>query len=313
MKRPLMLTVCAGLLGAVAVVVGLAHPPVAHSAFPGRIGKIAFWGAPRAAKASIYTIHPDGTHRKRLTPVPTSETNQAYDPAFSADAKKIAYERVVGTPQNPNYEIYKMRANGSRKVRLTDTQAREGNPAFSPNGRRIVFDRGPSGGYEIFSMRVDGSDERRLTNSPAGDVAPTFSPGGERIAFGRNSNLAIMRADGRRLHRITKGAALDNNPGFSPNGRWIVFDRSTNRGSSYQIYAIRANGTHLRRLTKPIFGVDDGNPVFSPNGKKIAFQSDGRHGIGPRIYVMRRDGTHIRRLHTGTHLGAFAPSWGVRP
>jgi Tol biopolymer transport system component len=127
-------------------------------------------------------------------------------------------------------------------------------------------------------------------------------------------DLFTVRLDGSHLRRlITHSKHHDEtDPVFSPNGRWIVFKRSTNGGSSYQIYVIRANGSHLRRLTMPIFGVDDVVPVFSPSGKKIAFQSDGRHGIGPRIYVMRRDRTRIRRLHTGNHLGAFAPSWGVR-
>jgi TolB protein len=305
----------ASVAGMLAIAATLAVAGVAPAAFPGRNGKIAFRGAPRAAKNSIYTIRPDGTHRKRLTPVPTTETNQAYDPAFSANAKKIVYERVVGTIDNPNYEIYKMRANGSHKVRVTNTETNEFDPAFSPNGHRIVFTRRlPGPGYEIFTIRADGSHERRLTDDHASDAEPSFSPSGARIVFNRNFDLAIMRADGSHQHRITRRSSLESGPDFSPSGRWIVFNRSTNRGSSYQIYEIRTNGTHLRRLTTPKFGVDDGNPVFSPNGKKIAFQSDGRHGIGgPRIYVMRRDGTHIRRLHTGKGLGAMAPSWGVRP
>jgi hypothetical protein len=55
-----------------------------------------------------------------------------------------------------NSEIYVMRANGTGQTRLTDDQAFDFQPAWSPDGREIATsDR--EGALEIFKMKKDGS------------------------------------------------------------------------------------------------------------------------------------------------------------
>ena len=64
------------------------------------------------------------------------------------------------------------------------------DPAWSPDGRRVVFQRdfdlliGPDHrNYEVVTIKVSGGDERRLTNTPGRDGAPNWSPNGRRVAF----------------------------------------------------------------------------------------------------------------------------------
>ncbi|MDP9242625.1 MAG: biopolymer transporter Tol, partial [Actinomycetota bacterium] len=62
---------------------------------------------------------------------------------------------------------------------LTHTKRNEGSAAFSPNGKRIVFDRcgyGHSKTSEIFVMRTDGTHGVRLTNNEVNDTAPDWQP-----------------------------------------------------------------------------------------------------------------------------------------
>src|SRR4051795_4315755 len=171
------------LAGAIGLA-SLALATSASAAFPGHNGRIAFWASiGGGGHASIYTVNPDGLGGRRLTPVPSGGAKpQAYDPTVSANGKEIVFERASGS-RNTNYDIFKMRSDGSHKVRLTHTKhTDEYQPSFSPSGHRIVFERYlPGPGFEIFTMKANGSHVRRLTNNRARDVDAEFSPSGKRI------------------------------------------------------------------------------------------------------------------------------------
>ena len=56
-------------------------------------------------------------------------------------------------------------------------------PAWSPDGRTIVFVSWRDGNGEVYAMDADSSGPRNLTQHPATDVRPAWSPDGRRIAF----------------------------------------------------------------------------------------------------------------------------------
>ena len=56
-------------------------------------------------------------------------------------------------------------------------------PAWSRDGRTIVFVSWRDGNGEVYAMDADGSEPRNLTQHPARDVRPAWSPDGRRIAF----------------------------------------------------------------------------------------------------------------------------------
>ncbi|MGH2805784.1 MAG: TolB family protein, partial [Actinomycetota bacterium] len=58
-----------------------------------------------------------------------------YFPAWSPDGKLIAF--TTGDVEDD--EVFVMRANGTRRRRLTNNIRQDGFPSFSPNGRYIVF------------------------------------------------------------------------------------------------------------------------------------------------------------------------------
>jgi TolB protein len=51
-----------------------------------------------------------------------------------------------------------MNADGSDVIRLTDAPRVDANPAWSPKGDRIAFQRQITGPLQVFSMNPDGSD-----------------------------------------------------------------------------------------------------------------------------------------------------------
>jgi TolB protein len=284
------------LLAAAALALAALTPAPASAAFPGRNGKIAFSGnLSGLGEYSIYAMRGRGGGTERLT-----ERN-GWEPSYSADGRKIVFTRF----NQGQYDIWKMRADGSHLRRVTRTRKDEVDPAFSPGGRKLVFQRG---GY-VWTMSVNiGGDERKLGRG----FSPRFSPDGRRIVFiTRLLDLAVMRPSGSDVERLTETNAYETAPDFSPNGRRIVFERTPGRIRNDDLYSIRVDGTGLKRLTHTP-GTRDVDPVFSPNGAWIAFASDrNRSPKAYDIYRMRTDGSGLKRLTTTPDSVEAHPTWGV--
>ena len=82
------------------------------------------------------------------------------------------------------------------------------------------------------------------------------------------------------------------------------------KGSNPEIFVIRANGTHLRRLTRN--PATDQAPAFAPAGNRIAFMSDRGQKQFLDIYTMRTDGTGARRLTKDGFIDGY-PDWQPVP
>ena len=192
-------------------------------------------------------------------------------------------------------EIYTMNADGSGIARLTfELNADDAWPAWSPNGKRIVFASDRTGDRELWAMNSDGTDLVRLTHSAGPDAGGVYSPNGKQIAFHSrrdgNFELYVMGADGENPTRLTNHPGTDLWPDWSPNGKGIAFQRGF-RGNE-DIYVLDLKTGEERRLTD--HPAPDRMPVFSPNGKQIVFMS-GREGYCS-IFVMDATGENLVNL-----------------
>lgn len=105
-----------------------------------------------------------------------ADPDGSYDdqPRWSPDARRIAWthaSRSGGTYGRDN-EIYVMNADGTGVQRLTNNTSEEWSPAWSPDGRELVFQSNRDGDQEIFIMNADGTNVRQLTSNGAADSAP---------------------------------------------------------------------------------------------------------------------------------------------
>lgn len=101
----------------------------ASAAYPGTNGLIAF-----VRSNQIYTVSPAGSGLKQLT---TSGKN--YNPVWNPAGTEIAYEHEAPAGVR---NIWVMNANGSNKRRWTSTGTTWGSPAWSPNGKTLLFTNG---------------------------------------------------------------------------------------------------------------------------------------------------------------------------
>jgi TolB protein len=218
-------------------------------------GRIAFSAeVPGTKNSDIYTADPNGSNLKQIT----SDSKKNSTPAFSRDAKKIAF---VSTRDSEKYQIYVMNADGSNVSRLTvDEKVGFFNPQWSPDGRRIVYyaEKGDSKD-QVWVMDADGSHQTLLTANIGHNIFPGFSPDGKRIIFSSSkreqnpdksfvdgSYPYVINADGSGLTKL--GNIQSFFARFSPDGKKIAY--VSGKFPSTAIYVANADGTSAVKITK---------------------------------------------------------------
>src|SRR6266567_6237097 len=73
--------------------------------------------------------------------------------------------------------------NGAGVQRLTDNQARDVYPRFSPDGNWIAFSSNRDGNYDVFLIPAAGGKPRRLTFHSADDTVVGWTPDSRKILF----------------------------------------------------------------------------------------------------------------------------------
>jgi len=174
-------------------------------------------------------------------------------------------------------DIYVANADGTGLVRVTRRPGPEFDPAWSPDGQRIVYRdsrRGINQDDEIFVMNADGTGPRNLTKDPGNDWGPDWSPDGRTIVFNSDRDGLpmggfLVHPDGSNLHRIATDAYVEY-PAWSPDAKRIAF-MGGDSATEYDIWVVDVDGSNLVQLTDS--PGPDGWPAWSPDGTRIAFTS----------------------------------------
>ena len=137
-------------------------------------------------------------------------------------------------------------------------------PAWSRDGRTIVFVSWRDGNGEVYAMDADGSAPRNLTQHPAKDVRPAWSPDGRqhRVREPPRRQLRDLRHERRREREAEPHAGsgerrlsnlvtrrAEDRVLARPLHSYTGPGRGVRRFYSYHLYVVNADGSGLRRLT----------------------------------------------------------------
>ena len=208
-----------------------------------------------------------------------------------------------------NFDIYTVLPNGAALQRLTVDPLFDACPAWSADGKRMVFCHGVMRGgvIDIWTMKLDGTDKHQVTDLGGRAIFPDFSPDGSKILFtfaeigSSDADLFVIGADGTGLHQLTTTPSNDVLGAFSPDGQRIVF--TSDRTGVGQVYVMDADGTDQVQLTfDPPF--KDQVPDWSPEGSKISYAA----GDPGDILVMNADGSDQHTI-VGGPTDDFGTAW----
>ncbi len=271
-------------------------------------------------RTPLPSFTPSPTFAPTLTPEPTATV-------LGGGLSQIAYASDhTGVPQ-----IYLMNADGSGSRQITNVTFGACQPAWSPDGERLVFtspcanrlDQYP--GANLYTINADGSNLTSLETGADGNFDPAWSPDGKQIAFTSlrdgSTQIYVLNLGTEQVTRLT-GSSGDvrlpdqsSQPVWSPSGTQIVFTGHNPLTASLQIWVMSDAGLGQSLLIHRGSDLWNFLPDWSTDGLSILFsETQGAQELG---WLMRFDTqtlevVHLRTGASGTH-GDFSPdgSWVV--
>ncbi len=215
-------------------------------------GKQIAFQSDRNGDNDIYAMNADGTEVTNLTRHPSNDEGYV---SWSGDGKTI----VFTSDRDGSPAVYSMAADGSNVRRLTNSKVWDVQPAFTSDGRNIVFTAMDPVKHvtDICIMDLDGKNRRVL--QPNGSL-PRPSLKGNLIVFQTDRDgkkiqgrvpageLYVMNADGSAPRNVSSNDFWDFYCFFSPDAKQIVFT-SIREDQNQEIFVMNSDGSHVRRLT----------------------------------------------------------------
>ncbi|MFH0764569.1 MAG: hypothetical protein V1927_06155 [Candidatus Omnitrophota bacterium] len=263
---------------------------------------------------------------------------------FSPDGQHL----IFSMKYHGHSDIYRIKKDGTELTKLTSSPGYDFDPAYSPDGSKIVFSRIHSTKYtdpaNLYIMNSDGSNVTQLTFDNMCDISPVFSPAGDRIYFirarwfGRHSLLVSsfwqdkdifsIRPDGSDLKAVTNESFYAmSEPSISSDGKEILISLAIYKNPD-SLWLVPIINPKARRALRPnlMSYIPHGDtkqgdeaiyenifaPHFSPNGKSFSFQwSTKNMELGYyeyELYIMDLESNKVRQLTSFRH-NATSPSF----
>jgi Tol biopolymer transport system component len=247
----------------------------------------------------LYVMNADGSGRAKLVDGDLG----IFDHHWSPDGRMIAYVDLRETQEDVIADLWVVGADGTGKIRV---DARASDPSWAPDARRIVYATADDGDPRLRIINADGTGEVPLTTRAA--FEPAWSPDGTQIAFVTpgGKDIFLINPDGTGEVNLTRGRGEDDGPTWSPDGSKLAFSTGTSDDEEESEIAIMGRDGSNRQILTNHRGFDF-EAVWSPEGSKIVFTGSEREDT--EIYVMNADGSNQTNLTRRPNSSESTPDW----
>ena len=273
---------------------------------------------------AVFVARSDGTGARRLTPW---AENAGDNPDWSPDGNWILFHTHLddATGIQGQYFLIHPDGTGRRQISHLPSGTFIGSASFSPDGRSIVFAKGPQGGnIDVFTIGLDGTHLRRLTRSRLWDSAPDWGSApasAERIAASAAATFpnGTWRVTVTSQDLVSRGVTGSDVPGNRGIWNWTISGTAFTERQQAKAGG-PATDTHHGRMTVSgarVCLTDTGEKVslgcyaWSRSGSTLRFSKptfSGPLGLGDGPGILKAIFTaHVWR-HAARVLASAAPS-----
>jgi Tol biopolymer transport system component len=197
---------------------------------------------------------------------------------------RILFETYRTTDGKENWEIYRMNADGSDQVNLTQTpDLDEMYPHASPDGTKICFvideQTGRNKIRNVYYMNIDGTERIKVAENAR---QPCWGPDSKSIVYLKGEyaryNAREYATSGLYFYDLKTGRHRPH-PNrnlqhayaicWSPDGNWLLAVIQGGTRFSDNILALKTNEPEVYDLSR--WGVKGCRPDFSPDGKRMTW------------------------------------------
>src|SRR5262249_30301986 len=153
------------------------------------------------------------------------------DVRISPDGRKAAVT-LRDPSHGQNQDVWVLDASRGTASRITAERTDEFDPAWFPDGERLVYVSDHAGFYDLYERPAGGGVEKVLIRTKLDKILPTVSPDGRHLLYSVSDGPTFARVlsplfgggDSRRLTGDSRFS--EEHPAISPDGRWTAFDSS---------------------------------------------------------------------------------------
>jgi Tol biopolymer transport system component len=216
--------------------------------------------------------------------------------------------QIAFTCTRGNYnQVCIVNRDGSGYTQVTDMEASNYYPVFTPDGSSLLFASNRNGPFDFFLLVFSQREIIPITNNVGNVISPDYSPDGRQIVFANKvgdnpTAIWMVNADGLNPRLIYTGARDIVAVAWSPNGEKIAYAMSMGVPQEYEIYTMDVNGRNHLKVSQGLLGIG-GSVDWSLDSRSLLIHA-GPFGNKDIFRIDAETGDFTQLTNGGNNAGA---------